>query len=346
MRDESHSGDRRQFLKKIGVAAAGGLLAGPLSSAMAQTAPPAAQPGMPSLVPKRKFGKHDFEVSAMALGGYTLAEAEEKESFRIVDEAIASGVTFMDNCWDYHQGRAEEVMGRALKGKRDQVFLMTKVCNHGQGGKKESMQMLEESLRRLQTDHLDLWQLHTLGSLEQVEHAFSPGGPVEALEEAKKQGKVRFIGFTGHRNPDVHVAMLKREYPFDSCQFPLSAIDANADAFQRKVLPEVLRQKIAPLAMKTLGGNAQAIRDGVLTVDEALRYAFSLPVATVVSGINSIDQLRQNVKAAQGFTPMPREEMIALEARCKPAAESEKYEPYRKWLSYRDGDASKYSTFS
>lgn len=277
----------------------------------------------------------------MALGGYHLATApNQEESNRIVDEAIAGGLTFFDNCWDYHAGRGEEVMGRSLKGKRDKVFLMTKVCNHGKGGKKESLQMLDESLKRLQTDYLDLWQLHAVATMDQVPHAFEADGPLEALLEAKKQGKVRFIGFTGHTHPDVHLAMLSRKFPFDSCQFPVSAIEANSDAFVRRVLPEVLKQGIAPLAMKTMGGTGEAIRDKVLTVDEALRYAYSLPVATVVSGINSIEMLRQNMKVAADFVPMSPDEMVALETRCKPATQSEKYQPYRNWLTYRDGGGS------
>jgi predicted aldo/keto reductase-like oxidoreductase len=234
-------------------------------------------------------------------------------------------------------------MGKALLGRRDKVFLMTKVCNHGKGGKKETLQMLDESLRRLQTDHLDLWQWHAVATMEQVEHGFSADSVVEALEEAKKQGKVRFIGFTGHTDPDVHLAVLKHNYPFDSCQMPLSPIEANSNAFLRRVLPEVVKQNIAPLGMKSLGGNAKAIKDGVLKVEEALRYAWSLPVATLVSGVTSVAELRQNAALASSFVPMPPEEMLALEQRCIQATQSDQYQPYRKWMSYRDGDSSMYA---
>jgi aryl-alcohol dehydrogenase-like predicted oxidoreductase len=327
---------RRQFLKGLGIAT-GGVLLGRVSPSWAQGA-------AEIRVPRRKFGRHDFEVSSLALGGHTLATASnEKESQRIVDEAIAAGLDFMDNSWDYHDGRGEEVMGRCLKGKRDKVFLMTKVCTHGKGGKKEALAMLDQSLQRLQTDHLDLWQLHALATMDQVKQAFEPGGPLEALEEAKKQGKVRYIGFTGHTDPEVHLAMLAKQFPFDSCQFPLSVVDGTMDAFQRKVLPEVLKQNIAVLGMKSLLGNARVIKDGVMSVPEALSYALSLPVATVVSGINSVEQLRENMKIAASFTPFAKEEMLALEQRVGPASEGKGYDMYRKWLSYRDGDSLYYT---
>ena len=329
--------ERRQFLKSLGIVATGVVL-GRSGAVLGQSATSLGS----ASVPQRKFGRHDFTLSALGLGGHALASAaSEAESMRIVDEAIAAGINFMDNAWDYHNGRGEEVMGRVLKGRRDKVFLMTKLCTHGKGGRKEVMQFLDQSLQRLQTDHLDLWQLHAVATMAQVEHAFN-GGVIEAMEEARKQGKVRFLGFTGHTEPDVHLAMLAHKYPFDTCQFPLSPIDANSDAFQRKVLPEVLKQGIAPLAMKTLGGNASSINDGVMTVQEALRYTLTLPVALIVSGIASVEQLRQNAQIAKEFAPMKAEEMVALEQRCRSAAEGQKYEPYRKWTGYQDGDSIRY----
>ncbi len=331
--------ERREFLKSLGIAAAGMILGGNSARLHAQE-----KPALEAGVPQRKFGRHDFHVSSLALGGYHFATAsDEKESFRIAHEAVDSGVTFMDNAWDYHNGRSEELMGKALLGRRDKVFLMTKVCNHGKGGKKEALQMLDESLKRLQTDHLDLWQWHAVATMEQVEHGFRDNSVVAALEEAKKQGKVRFIGFTGHTEPDVHLEVLKRQYPFDACQIPLSPIEANSNAFLRRVLPELVKQQIAPLGMKSLGGNAKVVQDGVLKPGEALRYAFSLPVSSLVSGINSLEHLRQNVAIARSFVPMPPEEMLALEKRCLPATESNQYQPYRKWMAYRDGDSSTYA---
>lgn len=346
--DEPSLQHRRQFLRGLGAAAAGAVLSR-VSTAFGEASPrsgrakTAASSGSSDAVPTRKFGRHDVQISVIGIGGHSLAMASsEAASIRIVDEAIASGINFMDNCWDYHGGRAEEVMGKALKGKRDKVFLMTKVCTHGKGGKKEAMRMLEDSLRRLGTDHLDLWQLHAVASMDQVEHAFRPGSVIEALEEAKKQGKTRFIGFTGHTDPKVHMAMLAKRHPFDACQFPFSPIDANVDGFQRTVFPEVIKQKIAPLAMKTLLGNAAPIKDGVMTVPEALRYVLSLPVATIVSGITSVEELRENVKIAKTFTPMSEGEMLALEKKVRPVSEGGRYEPYRQWMSYRDGDSGHY----
>jgi predicted aldo/keto reductase-like oxidoreductase len=175
--------------------------------------------------------------------------------------------------------------------------------------------------------------------MEQVERAFAPGGVMEAVEEARKQGKVRFVGFTGHTEPDVHLAMLARGFAFDACQLPISAIEANSNAFVRRVLPELLKQKIAPLAMKTLGGNAKPVKDKVFSVREGLSYALTHPVASIISGITSVAELRENAELVSSFQPMSAEELVALEKRCEPATQSNEYQPYRKWMAYQDGDA-------
>ena len=325
---DTFGSSRRTFLKTLAGAclASGGFAAGAEANVT---------------VPRRRFGRHDVMVSSLCLGGHALRAANDDEAQRIVNSALERGVNFFDNCWDYHGGRAEELMGRCIQGKRKEVFLMTKVCTHNRGGRAEAMRMLEESLKRLGTDYLDLWQWHALATMEQVKKGFEAGGVVEALDEARRQGKVRFVGFTGHTDPDVHLAVLAHEYRFDSCQLPISAIEANSNAFVRRVLPELVRQEIAPLAMKSLGGNAAPVRDGVLSVQEALTYALSHPVATVVNGITSESQLRENAAVVAAFTPMPKSELADLERRCLPATESKKYEPYRKWLSYRDGDSAK-----
>ncbi|MDD5198861.1 MAG: aldo/keto reductase [Terrimicrobiaceae bacterium] len=294
----------------------------------------------PAQVLRRKFGRHDFTVSSMVLGGHALRLASDEEALRIVDGALDRGLNFFDNASDYFDGKAEELMGRAIKGRRDKVFLMTKLDTHGRGGRAEIMKFLEGSLQRLGTDHLDLWQLHAVASMDHVKHAFSSGGPLEVMQEAQKRGKVRFIGFTGHTDPDVHLAMLSKGFPFDSCQMPISPIEANSNAFVKRVLPELLKQRIAPLAMKTLGGNGKSVQDGVLTVREAISYALSHPVAAVVSGITSEVQLSENAGVAAAYVPMPEDALIALEERCKAATEANKYQPYRKWGSYRDGDAA------
>jgi aryl-alcohol dehydrogenase-like predicted oxidoreductase len=326
---------RRRFLKQLGLAGAG-LLGAPAivrADAKAEKQTP---------VPQRKFGRHDFTVSSLCLGGHTLRLADDNEAARIVDEALDLGITFFDNSWDYHQGASEKLMGKLIKGRRDKIFLMTKVCTHDTGDRHTAMKMLEESLERLGTDHLDLWQVHAVATQEQVERAFGKDGVMEAVVEAQKQGKVRYIGFTGHTEPDVHLAMLSKGFAFDACQLPISPIEANSNAFVRRVLPELVKQGIAPLAMKTMGGNANPIRDGVLTVDEALSYAFSQPVTTIVTGVQRGTELRENARIASTYTAMNANALASLEERCIGATESNKYQPYRKWMSYRDGDARHY----
>jgi len=329
---ETPSGERRDFLKKLGLAGAGLFFGGGSSFAAGVSEPVS--------VPRRKFGRHDFTVSSLCLGGHALRLADDAEAQRIVDAALAHGVNFFDNSYDYHGGKSEELMGRCIKGKRDQIFLMTKVCTHDSGGKKEALEMLKTSLKRLGTDHLDLWQVHALANMAQVERAFAPGGVMEAVDAAKKQGLVRYVGFTGHTDPEVHLAMLSRGYAFDSCQLPVSAIEANSNAFVRRVLPEVVKQQIAPLAMKTLGGNGRPVQDGIFSVKEGLGYALSHPVTTVVSGITSLSQLKENAATVAAFTPMSSSALAALEKRCEQATKSNNYQPYRRWMTYRDGDAA------
>lgn len=322
------SHNRRGFLKRLGGAGAALLTGAAIPRSFGQD-DSVLQP-----IPRRKFGRHDLTISSLALGGHTFATAgSEQESFQIIDEALAQGINFFDNSWDYHGGRSEELMGRAIKGRRDEIFLMTKLCTHGKGGKAEAFKLLEESLRRLGTDHLDLWQIHAVASMEQVKVAFEPGGVVEAVELAKKQGKVRFIGFTGHTDPDVHLAMLAHKFPFDSCQFPLNPVDGATDSFQRKVLPVVREQGIAPLGMKSMLGDARVVKDKLLRPEEALRYALTLPVAAIVSGMKSVEQVRRNAAVARTFSPFSKQEMAALEERCRPASERKGYEMYRQWLT-------------
>ncbi len=176
-----------------------------------------------------------------------------------------------------------------------------------------------------------------------MKRAFAPGGVIEALDEARKQGKVRYVGFTGHTDPDVHLAMLSHGYAFDSCQFPVSPVEANSNAFVRRVLPEVVKQKIAPLAMKTLCGNANPIKDGLYSVKHGLTYALSQPICSIVSGITNSRQLRDNAAIVAAFPPMSSTAMNDLENHCLAATEANKYQPYRKWMSYRDGVSSFYA---
>ena len=288
-------------------------------------------------IPRRPFGRHDELVSALALGGYHIGSVgSEREAIRIVHAAIDAGITFLDNAWEYHDGKSEVRMGKAIRDRRDRVFLMTKVCTHGRDAK-TAMRQLEESLRRLHTDYLDLWQIHECIYYNDPERHFAKGGAVEALERAKQDGKVRYIGFTGHKDPEIHLAMLAREYPFDSCQLPLNGFDASFSnrSFEQVVLPELLRQGIAPLGMKSLGAG-QAVKKKAVAPAEALRYAMSLPVATTISGIDSMRVLNQNVSVARGFRPMSDRQMTAFRKRTADEAHDGRYELY-KTTAQHDG---------
>lgn len=280
-------------------------------------------------IPRRQLGRTGVEVSALALGGYHLGLAKTKrEAIRIVREAIDAGVTFMDNAWEYHDGKSEEIMGEALAGRRGEVFLMSKVCTHGRD-RKVAMRQLEQSLRRLKTDHLDLWQVHEVVHDNDPDLHFAKGGVIEALEQAKREGKVRFVGFTGHKDPAIHLKMLSHDYPFDTCQMPLNCFDATFRSFEQRVLPELLSRGIAPLGMKSICGTGDPARKRVVAATDALRYAMSLPVAATVSGIDSLRVLKQNLGVARGFVPMTEGEMRKLRERVAEAAADGHLELYK-----------------
>lgn len=282
-------------------------------------------------IPHRPLGTTGVQVSALGLGGYHIAMAgSEREGIRIVHAAIDAGVTFMDNAWEYHDGRSETIMGKAIADRRDRIFLMTKVCTHGRD-KREALRQLEQSLRRLKTDYLDLWQIHECVYYNDPARHFMRGGVVAALGEAKRQGKVRFIGFTGHKDPRIHLEMLAHDYPFDTCQLPLNCFDRSFEdrSFERQVLPELLRRRIAPIGMKSLGGEGRQVKQKVITAQEGLRYAMSLPVATTVSGIDSMKVLRQNLKVAVGFKPMSERQMNVLCRRVQEQAADGRFELYK-----------------
>ena len=288
-------------------------------------------------IPKRQFGNTGVQVSALGLGGHHLGDAEDLKTARqIVDRAIDGGVNFFDNCWEYHRGKSEVWAGAAIKGKRDKLFVMTKVCTHGRD-KALAMQMLHESLTRLQTDHLDLWQIHGVSFENDPELFIRPNGAAEALQQAKKEGKVRFVGFTGHKHPDLHLAMLKTGFPFDAVQMPLNPFDNTFRSFELSVLPELQRRGIAVLGMKPLNGAGPAIKKGVYTAEELLRYAMSLPVTVTISGMESMDVLKQNLKIVQNFKPMSEPEMAQLRDRCHPEAADGHMELFKTTVKY-DGD--------
>ncbi len=290
-------------------------------------------------IPQRPLGRTGAKISALGLGGHHLGDFKTvDEAIRLVHEAVDAGITFYDNCWEYWNGRAEDWLGRALRGRRDKVFLMTKVCTHGRDAGL-ALKMLNESLRRLQTDHLDLWQVHGVSFDNDPELAYAKGGVLEALDQAKRQGKARFVGFTGHKDPAIHLDMIRRGYPFDTVQMPLNCLDATFRSFEKQVLPEVNRRGIAALGMKPMGGTAWAVKSGLVKAEEMLRYAMSLPVATTIAGMDSFDVLRQNLRVARGFKPMTAAEMQALRDRCAKAAGDGRYEPYKLSLKFDNPQA-------
>jgi predicted aldo/keto reductase-like oxidoreductase len=292
------------------------------------------------LIPRRNFGRFDDQISIIGLGGYHLGKVKTiPEAVRIVHEAIDAGVNFLDNAWEYHDGESEERMGRAIADRRDRVFLMTKVCTHGRDGK-VAMRQLEQSLRRLRTDRLDLWQIHECVYENDPERHFAKGGVVEALQQAKESGKVRYVGFTGHKDPKIHLLMLSLGFRFDSCQLPLNGFDAHFRSFKERVLPELARQQIAPIGMKSLGGDGRAVKRKAAQVTDALRYAMSLPVCTTVSGIDSLRVLRQNLKIARGFSPMSDQEQARYEDGLRAYAADGRFELY-KTTAEHEGDVGR-----
>lgn len=292
-------------------------------------------------LPTRILGRTGVRVSLLCLGGWHLGMMKDQdEAIRIMHAAIDDGMTFFDNAWEYHDGHSEDLMGRALAqdGKRDQVFLMTKNCARDYAGSK---QHLEDSLRRLRTDHLDLWQFHELVYDNDPDWIFDRGA-IRAAIEAREEGKVRFIGFTGHKDPRIHRSMLSKPHVWDTSQMPLNVMDAFYRSFQHEVVPECLERNVGIIGMKSLGGGwpqgkflepAAAAAAG-LTVEECIRYTLSLPVSTLVVGINTMEHLRQDVAAARDFKPMTVEEMRRLEARVAHVAGDGRHELFKSSKMY------------
>jgi aryl-alcohol dehydrogenase-like predicted oxidoreductase len=268
-------------------------------------------------------------VSILGLGGYHLGKMKSgQETVRVIHEAIDAGVNFLDNAWEYHEGESERRMGRAIYDRRDSVFLMTKVCTHGRDAK-VALRQLDESLRRLRTDYLDLWQIHECVYFNDPERHFAKGGVVEALDRAKAQGKVRYLGFTGHKDPDIHLGMLSHDFPFDACQLPLNGLDATFRSFQIRVLPELTRRGIAAIGMKSLGGDGRVIKKRKARIEDALQYAMSLTVCTTIAGIDSQRVLRQNLRIARRFSPMDARERERYERNLAEYAADGRFELYK-----------------
>jgi aryl-alcohol dehydrogenase-like predicted oxidoreductase len=288
----------------------------------------------------RKLGRTGERVSAIGLGGYHLGFAtDSEEAVRIVRRAVDSGINFLDNCWDYHAGESERRMGAALRdGYRERVFLMTKFDGRT---KKSTARQIDESLRRLQTDHVDLMQFHENIRLEDPDRFFAPDGPLEALVEAKKAGKLRFIGFTGHKDPIVHLRMLEaaaeHKFRFDTCQLPLNVMDAHFRSFGRQLLPKLVELGMGVLGMKPLG-DGHVLKSGVVTAIECLHYALTLPTSVVITGCESMERVEQALQAVDIFRPLSNEQVNQLLAKTKAVADAGKYEPFKITAAF-DGTA-------
>jgi predicted aldo/keto reductase-like oxidoreductase len=287
--------------------------------------------------PKRAMGKTGLQVSILGVGGFHLGTvAGQAEVNDMVAMALDHGVNFFDNAWEYHKGMSEERVGTALKGKRDRAIVMTKVCTHGR--KKDlAMRMLEESLTRLQTDHLDVWQVHEVIYYNDPEKAYAADGVIEALAAAKQQGKVRFVGFTGHKNPSIHLDMLHRGFAFDTVQMPINPFDPSYRSFEKEVLPVAVDRGMAVFSMKSMGGSGEALVHGALTPTEALCYAMSVPgVSTTISGMDSIEVMKQNLQILQHFKPLDEEQMGELREHGRRYNDG-RYELFKSSVKY-DGD--------
>ena len=293
-----------------------------------------------SEMPMRALGRTGEKVSAIGLGGFHAGTPrDEQETIRIIRSAIDRGINFMDNCWDYHNGDAEVRMGKALRdGYRARVFLMTKIDGRTKGA---AAKQIDESLKRLQTDHVDLMQFHEIIRMTDPDRIFAAGGGMEAMQEAKKAGKVRFIGFTGHKDPDIHLKMLKvaadHQFRFDAVQMPLNVMDAHFRSFEHKIVPMLVKDGIGVLGMKSMGGGV-ILRSNTVTAMECLQYALNLPTSAVIAGMDSMERLDQALEAARTFKPMTQQQVSALLARTSEAAANGAYELFKTSAGF-DGTA-------
>ncbi len=282
-------------------------------------------------IPYRRLGRSGERVSVIGLGGWHLGiQSAEQESVRIIRTALDSGINFLDNCWDYNNGDSEIRMGQALRdGYRHKAFLMTKI--DGQTMPAAAAQ-IDESLRRLQTEHIDLLQFHEVIRMTDPQRIFAPAGGMEAVLEAKKAGKVRYIGFTGHKNPAMHLNMLEtaatHQFHFDAVQMPLNAMDAHFESFEKKVLPILVQKEIGVLGMKPMGAGL-LLKSNTVSPVQCLRYAMSLPTSVVITGCESLANLQQALDVARNFKPLTTAESAALLAKTQQAAREGQFEGYK-----------------
>lgn len=281
-------------------------------------------------IPRRVLGRTGEKVSMLGIGGFHIGmQHDPQESVRIVRTAVDGGINFLDNCWDYNGGESEKRMGMALQdGYRDKVFLMTKI--DGRTGKAAAAQ-IEESLQRLQTDRIDLLQFHEIIRMEDPERVFAEGALAEVLK-AKKAGKIRYIGFTGHKDPAIHLHMLavakRHDFKFDTVQMPLNVMDAHYRSFGKDVVPELVREHIGILGMKPMG-DPYILKSKTVTPVECLRYALSLPTSVVLTGCDKMEILNQALEVGRNFKPMNADEMTSVLARTADAAKEGEYERYK-----------------
>jgi len=318
--NEDSGVSRREFL---GMTAGSLLVAGRLSAA--------AKPESINEIPQRTLGRTGERVSLIGLGGYHLGQqSDPEESIRIIRTGIDEGINFLDNCWDYNDGESEIRMGRALRdGYRQKAFLMTKIDGRN---KTAAESQINESLRRLQTDRIDLLQYHEVIRDSDPDRIFAQGGAMEVVLEAKKAGKIRFIGFTGHKSPDIHLKMLataaQHGFTFDAVQMPLNVMDAHFNSFEKKVLPALTQHGIGALGMKPMGDHF-ILGSKTVTAVECLHYAMNLPTSVVITGCDSLSILQQALQAARTFQPMDSSQVAALLAKTGKAAEDGQFELYK-----------------
>jgi aryl-alcohol dehydrogenase-like predicted oxidoreductase len=322
---------RRTILQAMGALGASAALGACTPAASEGPLPGEAELPPGAVMPTRRLGRTGQKVSIVGLGGYHMAvPRDEQESLRIVREAIDHGVNFLDNCWDYHDGQSEIRMGKALQdGYRQRAFLMSKIDGRT---REAAAAQIEQSLRRLATDVIDLMQIHEVIRLEDPARVFAPGGAMEALVAARQAGKIRFVGFTGHKDPEIHLAMLKAAadhgFTFDTVQMPLNAMDPHYRSFEAKVLPVLVQHDIGVLGMKPLC-SGDILKSGVVTAEECLRYAMSLPTSVVITGCDGRGVLEQALRAAYTFQPMTRPERDVLLARTAGAGARGEYEEFK-----------------
>ena len=281
-------------------------------------------------IPYRKLGRTGEKISAIGVGGFHIGNPPEEEGIRIIRTAIDSGINFMDNSWDYHDGGSEIRMGKALKdGYREKAFLMTKIDGRT---KAFATKQIDESLQRLQTDHVDLMQFHEIIRMEDPDRIFAEGGALEAMLAAKKAGKVRYIGFTGHKDPTIHLRMLetaaKHKFHFDAVQMPLNVMDAHFRSFQKQVLPVLVKEEIGVLGMKPLASGL-ILKSNTAKPIECLHYALSLPTSTVITGMDKMEILQQALEATRTFKPMSEQQIAALLGQTAEAASEGKFELFK-----------------